>query len=600
MKRRIVYICLFMLVIVLFSHISRGAEASQLNDETTKVIPSDILFLEDKEGIFTIDEVTSTELEQFKTVTSITPNFGYTTSVYWLAFTVNNDSLSSNWLLEIDAPPLDDLTIYHVTQDGKYTEVETGDLHPFSQRELPVRSFVFDLQLKEGEEKRFFVRAETEGAMKIPITLWEEHAFFQHNEKQTAIHFAYYGLVLVMTVYNFFLYIFLRNRSYLYYALMSIFFMFIPMTNFGDAYQWLWPNEPWWNNRSIIFFMALSMLFSSIFVMKFLRTEETLPRIHKILKLFIAVQVINVAILLLWSYPIALKMALVTSVIHVPLFFFIGIASWRKKYFLAKYFVFAWSLFLIANLMTVLNDAGYIESQSISKYALLFGSSTELVLFSLGLSAQVNQIRKEKERLNMEIEDAQREIIFTMGEIIEARPKETSNHVKRVAEYSAIVAKSIGISKEKIEKLKVASPMHDIGKVGIPDAILQKPGKLSDEEFNIMKTHTTIGYDMLRHSTRDILKLAAVITYQHHEKFDGTGYPQGLQGQNINIFARITAIADVFDALASDRVYKKAWELDKILALFHEEKGKHFDPILVDAFIQNFNEIVSVRDKLAD
>ena len=600
MKCRIVYICSFMLIIVLFGYISIGTAASNLSDETTITIPSNILFLEDKEGVLTIDEVTSTALEQFRTVTSSTPNFGYTTSVYWLAFTAKNDSLSSNWLLEIDAPPLDNLTIYHVTQDGKYTEVKTGDLYPFSQRELPARSFIFDLQLEEGEEKRFFIRAETEGAMKIPIIIWEERAFFQHNEKQTAIHFAYYGLVLVMTIYNFFLYIFLRNRSYLYYSLMSIFFMFIPMTNLGDAYQWLWPNEPWWNNRSIVFFMALSMLFSSIFVMKFLRTEEMLPRIHKTLKLFNVVQVINVAILLLWSYPIALKMAFVTSVIHVPLFFFIGIASCRKKYFLAKYFVFAWSLFLIANLMTVLNDAGYIASQTISKYALLIGSSTELILFSLGLSAQFYQIRKEKEQLNMEIEEAQREIIFTMGEIIEVRSKETSNHVKRVAEYSAILAKSIDIPKEEIEKLKVASPMHDIGKVGIPDSILQKPGKLSDEEFNIMKTHTTIGYDMLRHSTRDILKLAAVITYQHHEKFDGTGYPQGLQGQNINIFARITAIADVFDALASDRVYKKAWELDKILALFHEEKGKHFDPILVDAFIQNFNEIVSVRDKLAD
>ncbi len=187
-----------------------------------------------------------------------------------------------------------------------------------------------------------------------------------------------------------------------------------------------------------------------------------------------------------------------------------------------------------------------------------------------------------------------------MGEIGEIRSKETGNHVKRVAEYSYILAKGLGMSEEEAELIRIASPMHDIGKVAIPDAILQKPGKLSEEEYELMKSHTKIGYQLLNNSSRRLLKAAAIVAYQHHEKWDGSGYPQGLKGEDIHIYGRITAIADVFDALASDRVYKKAWEIDRILPLFAEERGKHFDPRLVDVFIDQLPNILKIRDRYAD
>lgn len=135
-----------------------------------------------------------------------------------------------------------------------------------------------------------------------------------------------------------------------------------------------------------------------------------------------------------------------------------------------------------------------------------------------------------------------------------------------------------GLPEEEAEQLKLASPMHDIGKIGIADAILNKPGKLTVEEYEVMKTHATIGYSMLKHSKRKLLKTAAIVAYEHHEKYDGSGYPRSLKGEDIHIYGRITAIADVFDALGSDRVYKKAWDDDKLLALFNEQKGAHFDP----------------------
>jgi len=203
-------------------------------------------------------------------------------------------------------------------------------------------------------------------------------------------------------------------------------------------------------------------------------------------------------------------------------------------------------------------------------------------------------------RLNDEIEDTQREVIYAMGEIGETRSKETGNHVKRVALYSKELALLYGLSSKEAEILHMASPMHDIGKVGIADAILNAPRRLTKKEFEVMKTHAQIGYDMLKHSTKPILQAAAIVAGEHHEKWDGSGYPQGLKGENIHIYGRITAVADVFDALGSERVYKKAWELERILALFKEQSGKHFDPELVTLFLENLETFTAIRNKFKD
>ena len=203
-------------------------------------------------------------------------------------------------------------------------------------------------------------------------------------------------------------------------------------------------------------------------------------------------------------------------------------------------------------------------------------------------------------QLNQEIEDTQKEVVFTMGAIGETRSKETGNHVKRVAEYSYILAKLYGLEEDEAELIKMASPMHDIGKVGIPDSILNKPARLTAEEFGIMKSHSQIGYDMLKGSNRSILKASSIIALEHHERWDGRGYPNGKKGEEIHIYGRITSICDVFDALGSDRCYKKAWELEKILQLFRDEHGKQFDPNLTQLFLDNLDEFLKIRDQYKD
>lgn len=202
--------------------------------------------------------------------------------------------------------------------------------------------------------------------------------------------------------------------------------------------------------------------------------------------------------------------------------------------------------------------------------------------------------------LHEDIEHTQREIVYMLGEAVETRSKETGNHVKRVAEISKLVGLAYGLDEPEAEILKLASPMHDVGKIGIPDAILNKPGRHTAEEFEIMKTHAILGYDMLKNSERKILRAGAIIARDHHEKWNGAGYPDGRKENDTHVYGRIVAIADVFDALGSERCYKKAWPLDKIIDLMHEERGHHFEPKLVDILLANMDRVTAIRDQYAD
>jgi len=225
----------------------------------------------------------------------------------------------------------------------------------------------------------------------------------------------------------------------------------------------------------------------------------------------------------------------------------------------------------------------------------ILNSKNELIEY-----ISIRQDLTESIELYEELERTQKEIIYKMGEVCETRSKETGNHVKRVANYSKLLAKLYGLTQKEVDILFTASPMHDIGKVGIPDSILKKPEKLTTLEFEIMKTHSEIGYNILKGSKSEILIAASLISYQHHEKWDGTGYPQNLKGEQIHIYGRISAIADVFDALGSNRCYKSAWEDDKIFEFFEEQRAKHFDPVLIDLFFKHKKQFLAIRDKYTD
>ena len=174
--------------------------------------------------------------------------------------------------------------------------------------------------------------------------------------------------------------------------------------------------------------------------------------------------------------------------------------------------------------------------------------------------------------------------------------RELSGHLKRVAAFAKLLALKTGMSEKEANFVKQISPMHDIGKWAIPESILQKPGSLTPEEWEIMKTHTSVGYEMLKDSKLEVLRMGALVAVQHQEKYDGTGYPSGLKGDEIHVYSRITTVADVFDALGSERSYKQAWSVEDIIRYFQEGRGTHFDPVLVDLLLDNLQEFLSIRE----
>jgi response regulator RpfG family c-di-GMP phosphodiesterase len=198
------------------------------------------------------------------------------------------------------------------------------------------------------------------------------------------------------------------------------------------------------------------------------------------------------------------------------------------------------------------------------------------------------------------LEREHEQIIFKLSQLSTSRDEETGNHMHRVAHISRLIAHELGHDEQFCDMIYLAAPMHDIGKVGIPDKILLKPGKLTPEEWEVMKTHTTIGYDVLRDSSSPLLRMGADIAHSHHERYNGQGYPQGLVGEAIPVVGRIVAVADELDALLSVRPYKHAWNLKDALEQMRRERGRHFDPACIDIMLRHIDAILEIQKKFAD
>lgn len=208
----------------------------------------------------------------------------------------------------------------------------------------------------------------------------------------------------------------------------------------------------------------------------------------------------------------------------------------------------------------------------------------------------LNSALLELYQANAEIQEAYKETISRLVLVAEYKDSNTGQHIRRISLYSKIIAQKLGLPQKQVDTIELASPMHDIGKVAIPDAILQKPTKLTPEEFEIMKKHTIIGANILKNSRSNVLKMAEAIALTHHEQWNGNGYPQGLKGEEIPLEGRIVALADVFDALTSQRPYKPPYPTDTVLAILQDSAGEHFDPKVVQAFFQGLDEILKIQN----
>ena len=227
-------------------------------------------------------------------------------------------------------------------------------------------------------------------------------------------------------------------------------------------------------------------------------------------------------------------------------------------------------------------------------------------LLSLRLSLvnprdKVEQLVRDMELVTREaVEREHEQIIHKLSRLSCCRDEGSENHMRRVAHVAQFIARELGCGAQFGDLILLAAPMHDIGKVGIPDRILFKPGRLTTEEWEIMRTHTTIGYEVLKDSSSQLLRMGAEIAHSHHEKYEGTGYPRAIAGEVIPLSGRIVAVADEFDALRSTRPYKKAWDLEESLALLRSERGRHFDPACVDVMLRHVDYLVDIEKKYTD
>ena len=229
--------------------------------------------------------------------------------------------------------------------------------------------------------------------------------------------------------------------------------------------------------------------------------------------------------------------------------------------------------------------------------------STELGLLADSVNEMSEQLKTSRELAQArerEIVDTQKEIVHTLGEVVENRSAETANHTRRVSEMCYLLARRAELTEVEAHLLRMASPLHDVGKISIPDNILNKPGSLTKDEYTIMKTHASVGYRILSKSKRPIFKAAATIAYEHHERWDGMGYPRGIAGERIHIFSRIVSLVDVFDAVYTDRVYRPAMSLEETLDIIREGSGREFDPRLATIFLKHLDEFLAIHDGLAE
>jgi two-component system, response regulator RpfG len=224
----------------------------------------------------------------------------------------------------------------------------------------------------------------------------------------------------------------------------------------------------------------------------------------------------------------------------------------------------------------------------------------ELRRHKIVLSDQARVLQYQVDKSVAEIHERELETLSKLAKAGEFRDKTTGNHLMRMAKYSALIGQHLGLGTETVHVLEVAAPMHDIGKIGIPDAVLLKDGPLTSPEIDVMRAHPRMGYDILKGSPSKYLSMGAIIALGHHEKFDGSGYPNGLHGEDIPLVARIVAVADVFDALVSERPYKRAWPLEEGIEFLKSQRGKHFDPTCIDAFLSDRGAVETILREFSD
>ncbi|MCP4131428.1 MAG: SpoIIE family protein phosphatase [bacterium] len=411
--------------------------------------------LEDPKGKLSIDDVTTPELShKFVPSQKETPNFGFSGSVYWVRTAIANSAgKAKEVLLEIGYPHHDRITLYLPNPDAssrrKFIQKEAGDLKPFKEREIQHKLFLFKLHFHPGESQTIFLRFETEGSVQIPLSIWDSAAFTEKVNDEQFYFGIYYGIILVMLLYNLFLFFGTGDKPYLHYVLYLFCFMLAQMSLNGLAFEYLWPNLPVFHSFTIVFFVFLSMFFGYLFCKSFLNTREHLPLLDKILSACMLISLSGIGVFFIRGYAPAVKMLGVTGVLFFIPNLTAGILSLRKGVPAARYYIFAWVVFLFGIMFFSLRNMGILDQSFFTTYAMQIGSSLEVTLLSLGLAARINTMKKEKYL-------AQQEALAAHKEALEAHKEAMKNLEETNRIKSEFMTKLENMVEKRTEELHAA------------------------------------------------------------------------------------------------------------------------------------------------
>ncbi|MFM9486585.1 7TM diverse intracellular signaling domain-containing protein [Pseudomonas monachiensis] len=373
-------------------------------DEFTQSLPlgRTLQVYEDASGQATIADIRAQAAAgNFKPHHKDTLNAGYSRSVFWLKIDLHyrpaNPAAQRTWLLELAYPPLDRLDLYLPDAAGNYQLVsQTGDALPFTSREIRQNNYLFDLTFKPDQAETVFMRLQSEGSIQAPVTLWSSTAYLEEQPVRLYVLGLIYGVLLGMLVYNLFIYLSVRDTSYLYYIFYIASFGLYQLSVNGAAVQYFWPDNPWWANAATPFFIGCAGLFGSQFARSFLQMATHSRWLDRLLLALVGFGALVVGLSLMTSYALALRLATALALTFTVVIFAAGIFAWLRGLRVARYFIIAWSAFLLGGIVNTLMVLGYLPNVFLTMYSSQIGSAIEVALLSLALADRINAMREQQ------------------------------------------------------------------------------------------------------------------------------------------------------------------------------------------------------------